>query len=137
MNEFPVISDDPDAQAHYEACRRAGTGHRMAEMLALRKPPGGTSPDRTLLVGRGTLAEQFEGSEQLNKVTSIARKHGYTPRYTDTYEPSLAAYPGDPAGFVPSSDPAGHIRKVCKRRNWSCDGAVKIKSVPEPAGAAP
>ena len=33
------ISDDPKIQAHYEECLRNGCSHKLAEMLALRKPP--------------------------------------------------------------------------------------------------
>ncbi len=33
------ISDDPKIQEHYEKCLKNGCGHKMAEMLALGKPP--------------------------------------------------------------------------------------------------
>jgi len=36
---YPQISDDEKVQSHYEECRRNGCTHKMAEMLALRRPP--------------------------------------------------------------------------------------------------
>jgi hypothetical protein len=37
--KYPQVSDDPKVQAHYEECRRNGCSHKLAEMLAFRKPP--------------------------------------------------------------------------------------------------
>jgi hypothetical protein len=39
------------------------------------------------------------------------------------YLHSLANEPGDPEAWVDSKD---DIRRVCEKRNWACDGAVKI-----------
>ncbi len=35
--KYPKISDDPEVQKHYIACRKAGTSHGLSEMLATRK----------------------------------------------------------------------------------------------------
>lgn len=55
------------------------------------------------------------------------------------YLSSLAAYPGDPFAWV---DGKGDVQRVCERRNWNCDGAVKVQSdngrqVPQPDPAKP
>jgi len=39
MPKYPKISDDPEVQKHYVECRRAGTEHKLAEMLALKRSP--------------------------------------------------------------------------------------------------
>ena len=39
MSKYPKISDDEKVQSHYELCRKNGSSHKMAELLALRRPP--------------------------------------------------------------------------------------------------
>jgi hypothetical protein len=40
------------------------------------------------------------------------------------YLSGLAAYPGDPHAWVSGK---GDVQKVIERRNWNCDGSVKVK----------
>jgi len=128
MTVYPTISDNIAVQAAYLESRRLGESHSIAEMLALRQLPG-VSTDRELFAGRGTLADQFKGEEHvLEQLSRKAAANGRKPQYTDLYEPSLAAYPGDPEAFIPASGGRSHIAEVCRRRGWACDGTVKVKA---------
>jgi putative FmdB family regulatory protein len=86
----------------------------------------------TFSAGRGTLLQQFGGDEaEVNRLVSEAKKQGYTPSIYDTYEPCIAQRKGDPAAFLPPSDPIGHLKKVCAKRRIGCEGrGVTIKSPP-------
>ncbi len=72
MAKYPVVSDDPQIQAHYEFCRSQGTGHMLAEMFAYAQPP------------------QSDTDVEFLRGTQTARK----------YLSSLAEYPGDPRSYV-------------------------------------
>ena len=99
----------------------------LAEMLETHSPPR-CMTDAVFLSGIGTLAQQFAGDDDvLERTVKLTKKYGYKPNANDTYIPSIAAYPGDPAAFVPSSDARGHIKKVCESRGWECHGAVNVK----------
>jgi hypothetical protein len=37
--QYPTISQDPKVQEHYVLCRKNGCTHKLAEMLASKKPP--------------------------------------------------------------------------------------------------
>jgi putative FmdB family regulatory protein len=95
------------------------------------------------LRGRGMLADQFgKGKEceaQLHYRINEARKAGYNPSPNDSYDPTLAGYPGDPDGFIPHDDPAGHIRRVCAKRGVGCDTDIVKVSAPmrDPGPPAP
>lgn len=49
---YPVISGDRRIQTHYEFMREQGQSHNMAELLALRQPPGDKGMERTLFEGK-------------------------------------------------------------------------------------
>lgn len=93
---------------------------RLAEILSTRTFPG-TNTDRELFADYGTLADQFEGEEQvLEKVISESRKRGYNPNPNDLYMPRLAECVGDPLAFVPATGGRSHIKKVAKLRDHDC-----------------
>jgi hypothetical protein len=126
--KYPVISDDSEVQAFYVEARRLGESHRIAEIVALRKVPA-SKTDVELFRGRGTLADQFKGQEDtLSEMVTKATQNGRTPQYTDLYEPSIANYPGDPEAFIPASGGRGHIKAVCEKNGWDCDGMVKVRA---------
>lgn len=86
----------------------------------------------TWLKGQGTLADHFgdsqEGRAQLRHRMAVAQRHGRNPSSYDVYDETLALFPGDPDGFIPHDDPAGHVRRVCEQRGVSCDSSlVKVK----------
>lgn len=79
----------------------------------------------TWMKGRKMLGDQFkdtpEGKDQLAFRIAQARAAGYNPSPNDYYDPTVAAYPGDPDGFIPHDDPAGHVARVCAKRGVGCN----------------
>lgn len=124
---LPLISDNVGVQAFYEHLRGKGESHRMSEMLAFQQPPRAMT-DAVFFEGFGTLDKQFAGDERVrDQVIKRAMAGGYKPNNNDVYLSALARYPGDPEAFVPATGGRGHIKAVCEKRGWECDGAVKTK----------
>jgi hypothetical protein len=88
---------------------------------------GTPSSESTFFQGLPTLREQFQDEKILNYYVSEARKQGYNPQADDYYCSQLAKRSGDPAAFLKMGSARDQIKKVCKRRGWQCDGAVKVK----------
>ena len=126
MISFPVISTDSRTQVFYIEMRRDGQSHNLAEMLALRRCPS-LDTDTRFNAGLGTLRSHFKDEAELYRVVAAAKKQGYTPKSTDSYQPFMANRCGDPAAFVPHDNPKSHVRKVCEKRDISCHGAVEVK----------
>ena len=126
---FPIVSDIPEVQAHYDLCRTRGTSHNLAKILAFGKPPG-CNTNRELMRGAATLADHSEGEEYvLDKIARKAERLGRKPQYTDLYCPGLVSPdigPGDPAAFVPASEGSSHIKRVCEQRGLDCHGLVNV-----------
>jgi hypothetical protein len=110
----------------YMKLRRAGNSHRFADMIACQRGPG-LMTDSVFFAGIPKLAEQFRNDTQLQKVMKIAKSHGYQPNPNDVYEPGLARFQGDPEAFVPPSGGRGYIKRLCEKRGWACNGAVKVQ----------
>lgn len=126
---FPVISTNPRVQAHYEACRREGTSHSLAEMFALRQPPM-SNTDREFLEGHCN-GNQFEKTPEIGEAYKrVARAHGQNPA-GKVYLSGLARFPGDPEAWVSGK---GDVENILDRRGWGAEGAVhrEIKNVAEP-----
>lgn len=113
-------------RALYMKIRRGGASHRFADMVACQRGPG-LMTDSVFFAGMPKLGDQFRNDVQLAKVLKIAKKHGYSPNVNDVYEPGLARFQGDPEAFVPPSGGRGYIRRLCEKRGWACDGAVKVE----------
>lgn len=96
--------------------------------VASRQFPG-LNTDTTFLADRGTLENQFDTEQDLQRVVQGAAKKGYKPKPTDVYLSGLARHPGDPEAFVNGGDAKAHIRKVCEKRGIGCAGSV---NVPQP-----
>ncbi len=127
IDSMPRVSSDPATQAFYESMRNAGESHAIAEICACRQGPG-VETENSFLAGVGTLRDQFADEAELNRVVKAAKKQGYTPKATDTYEPGMAGKCGDPEAFVPHDRPKSHIRQVCEKRGVvPFDGPVKVK----------
>jgi len=122
---IPLVSDDVRIQAFYEHLRGNGESHRMSEMLAFQQAPRAMT-DAVFFEGFGTLDKQFAGDEKVrDQVIKRAMASGYKPNNNDVYLSALARYPGDPEAFVPATGGRGHVKKVCEKRGWECDGAVQ------------
>jgi hypothetical protein len=138
MTAWPRISDHQETQALYEESRAAGSSHAIALICATRQPPGAVT-DREFSRGIGTLAQQFDGEiPVLRQLVANARRNGYTPSDTDWYNPALVrpeVGPGDPQAFIPHDGGRGHVKRVCRKNGWPCEGAVTVKATPvRPAG---
>lgn len=115
-------------------------GKKAVRRLFLHAPAIKTAA--TWLSRHGTLLDHFgdspEGRSALEYRVEVARRNGYNPSPNDVYDETVALYPGDPEGFIPHDDPAGHIRRVCERRGVSCDSdlaKVKAREVAPPSPA--
>lgn len=122
-----IQNSHPAVQAFYIRMVENGESPMIAELLALRKPPGSLT-DRELFKDVGTLEKQFAGDEvMLNHITRVAKSYGYTPNNNDFYNSALAEFTGDPRAFIPATGGREHIRKECERQGKSCEGLVKVK----------
>lgn len=122
MANYPVVSDDPEIQAHYEHCRSQGTSHMLAEMFAFSQPPG-SDTDTDFMRGSEN-GRQFQGKPEIgNEYRRVAESLGGQTK-GKKYLSSLAEFPGDPRAWV---DSKGEIRKVCEERGWGCNGRVNVK----------
>lgn len=128
-NEFQFMAGFPGTRlAFYMMLRRNGESHRMAEMLAARRPPRGNTDD-TFFSGMGTLLDSCDGDEnKLHRLVLAARRQGYEPQAGDVYLPNLATELGDRNAFISRTDGRAKIRKVCEQRGWACEGAVNVEA---------
>ena len=126
-DESAIASDGSTRLALYMRLRREGKDHRLADMLASQRPPGGFTDD-TFFSGIPRLAEQIGDDKQVERYVNAARKHGYNPSPNDMYQPGLARFPGDPEAFLNRSRGRSYIRDLCRQRGWGCNGAVNVES---------
>lgn len=112
--------------AFYLHERERGVAHAIAVMTACQAAPRSLT-DRELFAGMGTLADQYQDQEYLNRIIAGAKAHGYQPNPHDFYMGNLARFEGDPEAFVPATGGRGHIEKVCRQRGIPCSGAVNVK----------
>lgn len=106
----------------YCICRRDGTAHRLAEMLALQKPPGIETTD-SFWSGRKRFDEVY-GEMYANDVRKRLAARGVHLGATSEYMPELARFLGDPEAVVTFDGARDQIRNRCRQRGWECNGAV-------------
>lgn len=124
---WPEVSRDPGVQAHYEACRREGTSHALAEMFALAQPPM-SNTDREFLEGHCN-GRQFEKTPQIGDLyRRQAAAAGVDPT-GKVYVSGLARFPGDPHAWVGGR---GDVAATCEANGWACRGSVTVKGEPPP-----
>lgn len=112
--------------ATYAQLRLNGQSHNFAEMIALQSGPG-LDTDDIFFSGQGTLLNQFGSNKHVERFAKVAKRHGYTPSPNDVYYPGLARFQGDPEAFVSRSMGRSYIKKLCEKRGWACEGAVKVE----------
>lgn len=111
--------------ALYVISRRSGTNHEFAMMLANQKAPGIETND-TFWAGRKRFDQVF-GEMYANDVRRRLSQRGVRLRENDEYMPELARFLGDPEAVVPFGGGRDYIRKLCEKRGWACEGAVRVK----------
>lgn len=123
MASYQQVSDDPRVQASYEAMRRQGQSHNIAEMLALREPPT-DQDDRRFLAGlRPETVErmaELKASAERQKVdvngavylSALARPRRQRPNPNEA----------DPQAFIRSRS---DIKRLAEQRGLFVTGAVE------------
>lgn len=124
---WPIVSDDPQVQAHYELMRRRGESHNIAEICATGQMPYGRDENKILFEGSRS-GEDFANDQVTgDRYRKICEEKGGSTTGRK-YLSQLAEFPGDPLAWV--SD-ATDVRRVCELRNLECDGAVKVRRTRE------
>jgi len=101
------------AEQMYRKLRKDGVSHNMAEILAHRQCPG-LRTGSTMLRNRKPYFGIDQDQKHTNAIQATAKRHGLDPA---NYCPTLADYAGDPKAFLPHDDPAGHVKRVERKRD--------------------
>lgn len=120
ITQLPVVSPNAHIQAAYVQMRLKGETHKMAEMLALRTPPGQGFNDRLLMEGHWG-AKNLTDDFTRTIYHQIARAHGVNPDGM-TYCSQLASFPGDPTAWV---DTVGDVKRVAEMKGMKLEGAIE------------
>jgi hypothetical protein len=122
-------TDGIHRRAYYMFLRMKGMAHRLAELLACQSCPA-IMTDSVFKAGMQTVGDDLNTGDgiYMRNVIAAAKAKGFTPSPTSTYFANLARYPGDREAFVPATEGRGYIKKLCEKRGWACDGAVKSKA---------
>lgn len=106
----------------YARIRLAGESHRLALMLATRKPPGIVT-DSVFLKERRH-GQQFASCPALgNYYRRTAEGLGQSTT-GKVYLPSLADFPGDPSAWVSGR---GDVERVARAKGYGVSGLVNVK----------
>lgn len=119
---FPVISPFTSVQEAYEAMRRDGQSHNIAEMLALQQSPA-IQTDATFLAGHCN-GNQFEKTPIVGDFYRTEAERAGVNTKGKVYKSSLAEYAGDPKAWVSGRS---DIVKVAEERGWGVKGSVNVK----------
>lgn len=89
----------------------------------------GVQTDTAFHANRGSLLKQLGGDEAwAKKLAKTAKQKGGVITSDHTYISQLAAYPGDPAAFIPPGEGRGYIKKLCEKRGKSVTGSVEYQA---------
>lgn len=111
--------------ALYVIARRNSATHEFAMILSMQKAPGIETND-TFWAGRKRFDQVF-GETYADTVRTKLAAQGVHLGETGEYMPELARFQGDPQAVVPFHGARDHIRKLCEKRGWECNGAVTVK----------
>ena len=119
-----VVSAGPEAVRRYKEMVAAGESHRMAVMLATRKPPGSGVDDRMIFANTPSVSEQFAGCPEM---LALYRKNYRQKTGEDLPEDavvyrSLVEYPGDPGAIVTHKHSLDQVKEEMRRRNVTVEG---------------
>lgn len=107
-------------QAIYTEAINNGCSQKLAEVLASRRMPYFATDD-TFIERRRHFSEMY-GEDYARRVKKALAKRGVKMTAHDDYEPSLARFVGDPEAVISRTQGRGHVKRVCEKRGWSCDG---------------
>lgn len=127
--KYPIVSQIPEIQQHYVRCRRSGTSHQLAEMLALGRAPS-LQTDTRWLAGHCN-GNQFAGTERSEAVgrhyQRVARQAGVSTEGA-VYKSQLARFPGDPQAWVRSKS---DCIAIAAQRGMTLEGSVNYRPAVE------
>lgn len=95
-------------------------------MLDNQQPPR-IMTDDVFLSGIGTLDQQIPNDAARDYICRTAKQHGYTPKHTDYYMPSMARFAGDPEAFFNHGQGRGRAQDIVEQRGASAEGAISSK----------
>lgn len=110
-----------NAEVYREAVAN-GCSERLAEMLALGRPPQIRTEATFQAKDGGLGGAQFSDAVREHYL-GAARAAGVSTE-GKVYDSRLAAFPGDPEAWIANQDDA---RRLLERRGWSCDGDITVR----------
>lgn len=106
-------------QKSYEQSRKAGSSHKLAEMLALQQPPSLQGTDSIFMAGQVS-GNQFEKSPWLGKAyKQISEKLAPGCTSGAVYKSQLARFAGDPLAWVRGT---ADVKKAAAIKGVDVDG---------------
>lgn len=125
LSAWPVVSNDPDVQAFYEAMRERGESHMIAELCALRKPTGAMNTERAFLEDSHVHQGLDDTPDWMrNKLLAEAKAAGVNTQ-GKVYKGRLGDHT-DPLAWVATAD---DVKEACKIKNLTCTGVVNHQAV--------
>lgn len=122
---YPKISDDPKIQKDYREMRKAGSSHKLAEMLALQSAPGASGVDNTFMSGTEN-GKQFAKSPWLGAAyKKISERLAPGSTSGAKYISQIARFGGDPKAWVRSR--ADVKKRVHELGDRDIDGMVTVR----------
>jgi hypothetical protein len=126
--EVPFDVAAAGAGAHYAECIRNGCTPRMAEMLAMRQAPRGMTDD-VYMAGMQKIGTTLDKLNRFDRERMLgeARKHGYTIKGSEVYEPGVARFPMDPKAMFDHGRGLGDMKKLLEKRGVESHGHFTTK----------
>ena len=122
---WPIVSDDRDIQAFYEARRREGVSHSLAEMFAFQQAPLPKDDTAWLAANSKAIGGGDLNSHAREYYQEVAKEHGVHTGGS-VYMPDVASFAGDPEAWC--ANQSDYKRKLEKRgAGWS-DGTQVVKA---------
>jgi hypothetical protein len=126
------VSNNQNVQSLFERLVRDGVPQTLAEMFALRQPPGTGGTDRAFLQGTGSGGDLDRTLEPIRKRRMARYKQLTGRKMPDNarYFTQLARFPGDPQAVV--SD-RGEMKRRLEQGGHGCeDFGIKRAESPPP-----
>jgi len=90
----------------------------------------------TYAAGLPMLGDQMP-AQDVKRLIRQARRRGVSVSAHDFFDRGLASGPNDLEALVPASDPVGHVKRLCKKRNLACESRNGLSISRTPTGPPP
>lgn len=109
-----------------------GVTIRMAEVLALRQPPGIGVTDTIYLQDQNrhgsSILDRMGGDQRaVKRLQGNLAKHGYKLKSDDHYIPTVARFPGDPEAVVSNTQGLGDLKRNLESRGNETRGMINVE----------